>query len=65
MSFRIPILVLLPKLKRINKGVITVQERDEAYEVAEEKYAEIMDEESKHIKLIQSNSKLKKKYRKQ
>ncbi|XP_031330581.1 leucine-rich repeat-containing protein 23-like [Photinus pyralis] len=43
---RIPLLVLLPQLKRINKGPVTVEEREEVAEVREEKLEEIMGEES-------------------
>lgn len=41
-----PLLVLLPNLKRINKGVITIQDRDRAFQISESRYNAIMDEES-------------------
>lgn len=43
---RIPLLVLLPQLKRINKGPVTAEEREEVAEIREEKLEEIMAEES-------------------
>ncbi|KAK4877837.1 hypothetical protein RN001_010343 [Aquatica leii] len=43
---RIPILVFLPNLKRINKAFVTAEERDEVAEVFEEKLEEIMAEDS-------------------
>ncbi|GJQ82128.1 hypothetical protein Trydic_g11891 [Trypoxylus dichotomus] len=43
---RVPILVLLPHLKRINKHPVLLEEREEAEETREEKYEEIMNEES-------------------
>ncbi|KAK9887197.1 hypothetical protein WA026_021039 [Henosepilachna vigintioctopunctata] len=43
---RISILVMLPNLKRINKVPVSLEERDEAFFIAEEKMEEIMKEES-------------------
>lgn len=40
-------MILLPNLKRINKVPVTHAEREEADEVKEEKYEEIMNDESK------------------
>ncbi|XP_045469596.1 leucine-rich repeat-containing protein 23-like [Harmonia axyridis] len=43
---RISILAMLPNLKRINKEVVRLEERDEAFFIGEEKIQEIMGEES-------------------
>ncbi|XP_018335157.1 leucine-rich repeat-containing protein 23-like [Agrilus planipennis] len=44
---RIPLLVLLPNLKRINKMPVAVSEREDAYRIRDEKYTEIMAEDNK------------------
>lgn len=48
-SFRISLLVILPNLKRINKLAVTLEERRAAEMYAEEKWQEIMEEDSEYI----------------
>ncbi|XP_071057282.1 leucine-rich repeat-containing protein 23-like isoform X1 [Onthophagus taurus] len=43
---RVPVLVLLPNLKRINKLPVGFEEKEEAFETKDKKYEEIMNEES-------------------
>ncbi|KAL3277206.1 hypothetical protein HHI36_012556 [Cryptolaemus montrouzieri] len=43
---RISLLVMLPNLKRINKELVTPEERDEAFFLGDDKYHEIMEEPS-------------------
>ncbi|KAK5638721.1 hypothetical protein RI129_013016 [Pyrocoelia pectoralis] len=42
----VPLLVLLPMLKRINKALVTIEEREQVEEIREEKLEEIMGEET-------------------
>lgn len=45
-SFRISLLVMLPRLERIDKIPVTAEERDEAFFIEDERYGEIMAEGS-------------------
>lgn len=46
-AFSVTLLVILPNLKRINKLAVTLEERRAAEEAAEDKWQEIMEEDSK------------------